>query len=702
MGGLGRRRIIQLAVVSFTAAMVLLAACDGDETPTPTTPPETPTQAPASTATPVATPTETPTAAPVAPTATATPTTPAPTPTPAPVEPEPTPAPVIFPPSDSTDFTLTVIGDQADSVELEVSPDATVSVNGQLVPLASPGPGGFDSATFNLPWPVSIHGADIRQVVATSLAGEQARHDLAETDGPFLYRHLTGVVVSTSDENGVSGLLTVHSIEGHRVTARSLVDLSTLRTGELVTAVVTQGPRSDGWLVTGVEPALDSLERLNTAINAAQAAGDETAAARLRQRLLGSSTYHLTTLVQANQLQDEIDQRRSFEELAGTHAAYRAALSQAGGGSPTVEAEGIITAVDSQRMSLIIRQAPLPPAEVVFTDSSELWRIPHELPAGAAENWLRQGGTTADYAGLFGGQETHFEQLELAGRVRVWYEWETGNAIRALVLPGPTVPSEAVPTLVSLAGQGEARGPVTSVSPTSDPPTVTIDDQFTGGELQLNFGPDSPLSGDVESMGLSSLPQILVAASYDPVSLAILNLERLAIYSSQQTFRGVVHSFIAKVQPGNMLVFTIDGDLAAFSHNESTSVTRDGQSISITEVRAGDLIRPTTRYSGTDGGDISQASEPPELVALSLKSPVAALAQGTIMGIVSRPSGETDVTLTTGGLDLLTLSVTGDTELLIDGAPAGVGRLAFGQRVAAGSYNPVSMEAVRLAFGAGN
>ena len=118
------------------------------------------------------------------------------------------------------------------------------------------------------------------------------------------------------------------------------------------------------------------------------------------------------------------------------------------------------------------------------------------------------------------------------------------------------MPSEAVATLVSLASQGEARGPVTAVSPTSDPPTVTIDDQFTGGELRLNFGPDSPLSGDVASLGLSSLPQILVAASYDPVSLAILNLDRLAIYGSQQTFRGVVHSFIPKVQPGNMLVLT--------------------------------------------------------------------------------------------------------------------------------------------------
>ena len=330
-----------------------------------------------------------------------------------------------------------------------------------------------------------------------------------------------------------------------------------------------------------------------------------------------------------------------------------------------------------------------------FTDTSELWRIPHALPDGAAENWLRQGGATSDYASRFGGQEAHFEQLDLAGRVRVWYEWETGNATRALVLPGAAVPSEAAATLVSLAGQGEAMGPVTAVSPTSDPPTVTIDDQFTGGELQLNFGPDSPLSGDVASMGLPSLPQILVAVSYDPVSLAILNLDRLAIYGSQQTFRGVVHSFIPKVQPGNMLVLTTDGDLATFSHNESTTVTRDGQSTSITEVRVGDLIRPTTRYRGTDG-------EPPELVALSLKSPVAALVQGVIKGVVSRPGGDTTVTIATGGLDLLTLSITGDTQLLIDGAPAGVGRLAFGQRVADGAYDPVSLEAALLAFEAGS
>ena len=291
--------------------------------------------------------------------------------------------------------------------------------------------------------------------------------------------------------------------------------------------------------------------------------------------------------------------------------------------------------------------------------------------------------------------------MELAGRLRVWYEWETGNATRALVLPGATVPNEAVATLISLAGQGEARGPVTAVSLTSDPPTVTIDDQYTGGELQLNFGPDSPLSGDVASLGLSSLQHILVAASYDPESLAVLIFDRLAIYGSQQTFRGVVHSFIPKVLQGNMLVLTTDGDLAAYSHTERTSVDRDGRPISITEIRPGDLIRPISRHLRTSDGEDSQAAESPELVALSLKSPVAALDQGAIKGIVSRAGGETTVTLATGGLDLLTLSITGDTRLLVDGAPARVDGLAFGQRVAAGSYDPVSLEAVRLEFEAG-
>ena len=52
MGGLGRRRIIRLAVVGITAAIILLAACDGDETPTPT---PTPTAPPPSTETPAPT-----------------------------------------------------------------------------------------------------------------------------------------------------------------------------------------------------------------------------------------------------------------------------------------------------------------------------------------------------------------------------------------------------------------------------------------------------------------------------------------------------------------------------------------------------------------------------------------------------------------------------------------------------------------------
>lgn len=580
--------------------------------------------------------------------------------------------------------------DSGSPVDLEAYPDATVSVNGQLVTLDTPGPSGFLNTLRGLAWPISIHGADVRQVIATSLEGELAQQNFAAPDSPLLYRHLTGVVVSISDQNGGTGVLTIHGSQGHRVTAHSVVDLSRLQPGQLVTAVLTQDPGSDGWLVTGVEPAMDGLARLTAAIDAAQAAGDLTAVERLRQRLLGSSTYHLTTLLQANLLQGDIGQLRLADELTEAYLAYSGFMSQAGWGHPTVEAEGIVTVVDSQEQTVTLEQPDFFPAAVSFSSSSELWRIPQGLPSGAVENWLRQAGPASAYADQFGGLESRFDQLEVASRIRVWYELDTGNATRALVLPGATLPDEAAATLVSLARRGEAQGPVVAVYLDSDTPTITVRDQFSGEEIELLIGPDSPFGGDSTAARLSSLRNILVAASYDPESRSLLLLDRLPVYSSQQSVRGVVHSFIPKVLPGNVFIVTVDGGLRAFSRTDNTIITRDGQPISITNVRVGDLVRSVTSYRVASD---AEAAESPELVELSLRTPPAAPVQGTIRGITRLAGGGTSVTLSTGGLELLTLLVTGDTQLTMDGEPAGIDALALGLRVAAGSYDPISLGA---------
>ena len=147
MGGLGRRRIIRLAVVGITAAIILLAACNGDEPPTPTATPAPPTPTPAPTSAPpppTTAPAETPSPT-TAPTTVPTAAPPAPSPTPVAVE--PTPAPL--PPSDSTSFELVVdVSQGTDSespVGLEAYPDATVSVNGNLVTLDTPGPSGYQN-----------------------------------------------------------------------------------------------------------------------------------------------------------------------------------------------------------------------------------------------------------------------------------------------------------------------------------------------------------------------------------------------------------------------------------------------------------------------------------------------------------------------------------------------------------------------------
>ncbi len=338
----------------------------------------------------------------------------------------------------------------------------------------------------------------------------------------------------------------------------------------------------------------------------------------------------------------------------------------------------------------------MPAAEVSFTGSSELWRIPRALPPGAAENWLRQAGPASAYADHFGGGEVSFDHLEEASRVRVWYELDTGYATRALVLPGATLTDEAAATLADLARQGDAKGHVTAVNLDSDPPTITMRDQFSGEEIDIMVNPDSPFAGDPVSAGLASLPNILVAASYDPESRSLLALDRLPVFSSQQPVRGAVHSFVPKVLPGNVFIFTVDGELRAFTRTENTVVTRDGQPISITEVHVGDIVRPVTRYWAVSD---EEAAGHPELVELSLRTPPPAPVWGTVRGVARLASSGTSVTLSTEGLELLTLLVTVETQIMMAGEPTGIDALALGLRVASGSYDPIALEAGHLELG---
>ena len=528
--------------------------------------------------------------------------------------------------------------------------------------------------------------------VAVLLSGGRAVSILVRTDLPVRTRHFTGVVTSADEDGSIS----LRSRDGEQITTLALGDLQEIQTGELVTAVIELDPASGGLAITGLDQAGASLQRIASALDLALKSQASSNIEALQQRLLGNSAQHLTTIREISQKTVPALGRRVGKELEGALEAYAFALSRYGGGKPRAEVTGIVTSIDGQGQRIIIESRGLDVTDVAITARTGLWRVPAGLADDVVENWLREESDTRTYVRRFGGREIRFDQLDVASRVKVWYELETGSATRVLVLPGASLPGRRADALLSLALQREAKGAVTGVNLSSVPPTVTIQDEVSGIEIDLSVAPDSTITRDTLPIGLSSLPGTSVAASYDPASQLIIELDQLTPSDSEATVHGVVHSFISKVLPGNFLILTVEGEIRVFNHTDSTVIRRDGRGVSISEVRLGDLVRPATRYRTESGVGTPGLGAEHDLVVLSLTSPVTAPVRGTIRGIADAFGAGTLVTLSNDWLELVSLLITEDTQLRINNYSVGILDLAIGQRVVAGSYDPISSEAVRL------
>ena len=193
---------------------------------------------------------------------------------------------------------------------------------------------------------------------------------------------------------------------------------------------------------------------------------------------------------------------------------------------------------------------------------------------------------------------------------------------------------------------------------------VIIQDAIAGIEVNLSVAPNSTITGGTLPLDLSSLPGTTVAASYDPETLSIIQLDQLAQTDSEATAQGVVHSFISKAFPGNFLILTVEGEIRVVTHTENTVISRDGRRVSISEVRLGDLVRPATRFcaEATPGGSGCGAER--DLVVLSLRSPGTAPVQGTIRGIAEGTGGGTLITISNNWLELVSVLVTDETPVI--------------------------------------
>jgi hypothetical protein len=546
--------------------------------------------------------------------------------------------------SPDPEITLITVETEAGPVEIAATTETDVRIPGRIRAAAG-------DLTVGDPVAVRVAPDGVTAFLALSI--------LVRPDRPVRTSHFTGVVTSIGED----GTVGIRDRLGNEISATILSDTSGLRLGEVVTAALEHDLASQSLLITGMDRATDTLDRIVAALEEAERSQATGVLAALRGRLAESGSFHLTILNDASQQAAPSIRAQVRQEKESVQNAYAGVLARFRAGPPAMQVSGIITGIDGQRQRFTIDSPGLASTEVAVDADSSI---------------------------MFRGRRLLFRDLDLGNRVTVRYDLNTGTAVWIAVSGGEVLDSELADVLLPMARTGEIAGAVTAVD-TQDggAKTITIEDRATGRPMALFVAGESLILPGNEPDDLGSLLDLQVAASFDPESLFIIKLEELPLESDQSTVSGVVYSFIGKVLTDNFSILTAPGEVATFSHNAGTVIHLDGRRVSIAEVRVGDLVRPSTRF-----GPDSAAGQ--VLVFLGLKSPRPASITGAIRGIAESSQGDGRVTIFSDRSDVLTVSLTESTQLTSQGQPIAAAELAVGQRVVNGTYDPISGEALTL------
>ena len=553
--------------------------------------------------------------------------------------------------SPGPELTLITVESEAGPVEIFATTETQVRIPGQRQAMAA------DLAAGD---PVAVRAAP------DGGTGLLALSILVRPDRPIRTSHLTGVVTFL----GEGGTVGIRDRQGNEIAATILNEIPDLRPGEVVTAALDQDLLSQSLLITGLDRATDTLDRIEAALEAAEQSQATDVLAALRGRLAENGARHLTILDNSSQQIAPSLRALVRREKDSVQNAYADALTRFRAGPPSMQVSGTISEIDGLRQRLIIDSRDLASTEVAVTSESSI---------------------------KFRGRPLPFRDLDLGNRVIARYDLNTGDAVWITVLAGETLDPKLADVLLPMARSGEIGGTVIAVdSRDSGAETITIEDRATGRPMELMVNSESLLLPGNEPDELGSLLELRVEASFDPESLSIIKLEELPLSSDESTVSGVVHSFIAKELPGNFSILTGQREVKTLSRTVDTLIHRDGRQVSINEVRLGDLVRPSTRLrEGSESGPSSLGTGQ-VLVFLDLNSPKPSSIKGTIRGIAESSQGDGQVTIISDRSDVLTVSLTATTQLTRQGEPVAATELAVGQRVVKGIYDPISGEAMTL------
>jgi len=527
---------------------------------------------------------------------------------------------------------------------------------------------------------VSIHGWDAPLV--TNLAngtlvtvltdGEHALSALAVLTRPARIRHFTGIVVGSGNViSRGSRTLTLMDNSGRQITATALgevaQELNPAPVGKLVTAVLEQNLTTGTLVVTAVDWTLDAADRiygalaLNQSANAPEASANITA---LRWRLAEHGVRNISMLVNGQPYEG------SEEAISEANEVYTKIFSEHHIGAPAADVTGLVTAIATS------------------IGASETRLVTVQPKSGQPVKIKISGATPV---ALFG-ERIKSGQLDLATRVTVRYGISGNNATRVTVMAGNTLSEASSIQLAGRAGRGEIQGILTDVGTLAA--VITIWDQETGQQVSIQAA-GAAIYENGQQIDLNpSIEGGNVHARFDPGSYRLLELESVTLRRNEGNISGVVHSFIPKVTNGNLTIRMPDGQLRSFTHDADTSIRRDGLSVSIHDVRLGDLVRPNTRVliPTSSNGQVQ------EIEFLSLKAPEPGLITGVIRGITGDLNGQVRVTVSNIWLDLISLKVSSNTAITQQGRELGAQDLKIGQGIALGSYDPVTMEVGILAL----
>ena len=286
------------------------------------------------------------------------------------------------------------------------------------------------------------------------------------------------------------------------------------------------------------------------------------------------------------------------------------------------------------------------------------------------------------------GRAARIQNLKIGHQIGAVHDPISGQAISANVF-FPSLREDLVRSLLLQARDTQIRGVIIQAEASS----LVI--RLASGEIvDLTVTPNTAIKVEGESVSLSGLDRVLpVTAVYDPATMNILTVDQNDGRPGQDFVSGVVTSFIPKIQPGiiipgsdevgNLLISTIDGGVITLSITDATIIEVEGERLSIDAVKVGDLVRPASRYDGGTG----------QVQRLVLNAPSF---RGTIRGRYASPGGRNYLTISTDDLKLVTVIVSQDTLILKGNEPTDFAALEPGEQIVSGLYDPLTLRASQL------